>query len=214
MSSKSRPMMPPISSSGINTAISETLIEKTVNPISCAPFNAAWIGVSPSSTWREIFSITTIASSTTNPLAIASAIRDKLSSENPHRYITVHVPISETGTATAGTNVAGTLRRKRNTTRITSATEISSVSSISVTDARIVSVRSRIVNRCSPFGIVACNAGIAALIASTVVIIFAPGCLKMIRFTECLPLRYPACRTDCWEFTTSATSSSRTAPPL
>ena len=29
-----RPMMPPISSSGMNTAIRETLIEKTVKPIS------------------------------------------------------------------------------------------------------------------------------------------------------------------------------------
>ncbi len=36
-SRKSRPMMPPIRSSGMNTAISETLMEKTVKPISFAP---------------------------------------------------------------------------------------------------------------------------------------------------------------------------------
>ncbi len=33
-----RPMMPPISSSGMNTAISETLMEKTVKPISSRAF--------------------------------------------------------------------------------------------------------------------------------------------------------------------------------
>ena len=33
----------------------------------------------PASTWREMFSMTTIASSTTNPVAIVSAISDRLS---------------------------------------------------------------------------------------------------------------------------------------
>jgi hypothetical protein len=37
------------------------------------------------------------------------------------------VPISETGTATLGMSVARTLRKKTNTTRITSAMEITSV---------------------------------------------------------------------------------------
>ena len=164
--------------------------------------------------WREMFSITTIASSTTNPLAIASAISDRLSSEKPHKYITAHVPISETGTATAGISVAGILRRKRNTTRITSTTEMISVLSISCTEALIVSVRSRIVKMCMPAGIEACSEGIAALIASTVVMMLAPGCRKMIKSTDGLPFRYPACRTDCCESITSATSCSRTAPPL
>ena len=42
-------MMPPISSSGMNTATSETLIEMMVKPISPAPLNAAASGFSPSS---------------------------------------------------------------------------------------------------------------------------------------------------------------------
>ena len=41
-SRKSRPMMPPISSRGMKTAMSEMEIEKTVKPISCAPRSAAW----------------------------------------------------------------------------------------------------------------------------------------------------------------------------
>jgi len=121
--------------------------------------------------------MTTIASSTTKPLAIANAIRDRLSKENPHRYITEQVPISDTGTATAGTSVAGMLRRNRKTTRITSNTEIINVISISCTEARMVWVWSRMVKMCWPRGMEACKDGSAALIASTVVITLTPGCL-------------------------------------
>ena len=51
-SRNSRPTMPPISSSGMNTATSDTLIDTTVKPISRAPSSAAWIGRAPSSMWR------------------------------------------------------------------------------------------------------------------------------------------------------------------
>jgi hypothetical protein len=43
------PMIPPISKRGMNTAISEVLIDNTVNPISRDPFIAADSGDSPSS---------------------------------------------------------------------------------------------------------------------------------------------------------------------
>ena len=42
-----RPTMPPMSRMGMNTAISEMLMEKTVKPISCAPWSAAVKGVMP-----------------------------------------------------------------------------------------------------------------------------------------------------------------------
>ena len=48
-SRNSRPMMPPISNSGISTAISDTLIETMVKAISRDPLIAAAIGLSPSS---------------------------------------------------------------------------------------------------------------------------------------------------------------------
>jgi len=60
-----------------------------------------------------MFSITTIASSTTKPVAIVSAISVRLLIENPTRYITPNVPTSDSGTATLGMSVAGTLRRNR-----------------------------------------------------------------------------------------------------
>ncbi len=78
-SRNSRPTMSPMNSNGISTAISETVSEMIVKPISAAPFSAASNGAIPSSMWRWIFSIITIASSTTKPVAIVSAISDRLS---------------------------------------------------------------------------------------------------------------------------------------
>jgi hypothetical protein len=80
-----RPTIPPIMRIGMKTAIKEMLIDITVNPISFAPFSAACIGVSPCSRCRVMFSITTIASSTTNPVAMVSAISERLSTLYPNR---------------------------------------------------------------------------------------------------------------------------------
>ena len=63
----------------MNTAIRERLIETTVKPICRAPFSAACIGGSPCSMKRWMFSITTMASSTTNPTEMVMAISDRLS---------------------------------------------------------------------------------------------------------------------------------------
>ena len=48
-SRNSRPTIPPISRIGMNTAISEMLIDITVKPIPAAPFTAASYGESPCS---------------------------------------------------------------------------------------------------------------------------------------------------------------------
>ena len=74
-----RPTMPPIKSIGINTAISDRLMVSTVKLTSLAPFNAASRGGTPCSIWRSVFSRTTMASSTTKPVEMVSAIKDKLS---------------------------------------------------------------------------------------------------------------------------------------
>ncbi len=73
-----RPTIPPMNSSGMNTATSDTLIVSTVNPTSRAPSSAAWIRPMPWSRCRDTFSSTTIASSTTNPVATVSAMSDRL----------------------------------------------------------------------------------------------------------------------------------------
>ena len=154
--------MPPIARIGMNTAIRDMLIEKTVKPISLAPCSVAAIGDMPSSIWREMFSITTIASSTTKPVEMVRAMSDRLSRLKPNRYMTAKVPIKETGTATLGMSVARPLRRKIKTTKTTRTTEIESVRSTSWTEARIVVVRSIATVVTIPAGIEALTEGSSA----------------------------------------------------
>src|SRR5258707_1388083 len=106
-----RPTRPVMNSSGMNTAISETVSEITVKPISLAPRNAASNGSSPSSMWCTMFSIITMASSTTKPVPIVSAISERLSSEKPQNHITPNVAISDSGSATPAMIVAQILER-------------------------------------------------------------------------------------------------------
>src|SRR5579859_1102199 len=100
-----------------------------------------------------MFSIMTMAASTTKPVEIVSAMSDRLSSEYPIRYITANVPISERGTATPGMMVAEMLRRNTKMTATTRTMVRTSSYSTSYTDARIVVVRSVRVEILTPSGI-------------------------------------------------------------
>ena len=116
-----------MNSSGMNTAISDIVSEITVKPISLAPSSAARSGLAPFSMCRTMFSIITIASSTTKPVPMVSAISDRLSSEKPQKYITAKVAISDTGKATPAMMVARPERRNTSTTMTTSTTLSTSV---------------------------------------------------------------------------------------
>jgi hypothetical protein len=113
----------PMNSSGLRTAINEMVREMMVKPICREPSSAACRRGMPSSTYREMFSIITMASSTTKPVAIVSAINVRLLSEKPARYITPNVPTSDKGTAMLGMTVAEALRRKIKITNTTSTTD-------------------------------------------------------------------------------------------
>ena len=89
-----------------------------------------------------MFSITTIASSTTNPVAMVSAISERLSRVYPIRYIAPNVAMMDTGTDMLGINVDQALRRKRNTTRITSPMETITLRCASRSESWVVMVRS------------------------------------------------------------------------
>ena len=65
----------------MKTAINETVMETTVKPICRAPSIAARSGGRPRSRSRVMFSIMTMASSTTKPTEMVSAISERLSSE-------------------------------------------------------------------------------------------------------------------------------------
>ena len=130
-----------MNNNGISTAISEMVSEMMVKPICAEPRSAASSGSMPSSTKRAIFSIMTMASSTTKPVAIVSAISDRLSRLKPNRYMAPKVPTSDSGTERLGMIVPGSVRRKTKMTRTTRTTARMSSNSTSATEARIVTVR-------------------------------------------------------------------------
>ena len=90
-----------------------------------------------------------------------------------------------------GIRVARAVRRKAKTTRITSMTEMMSVSSMSCTEARTVVVRSRTTLSAMAGEIEACNCGSAAYTRSTVAIMFAPGWREMTITSPGLPFASP-----------------------
>src|ERR1700730_8130784 len=94
-----------------------------------------------------MFSITTMASSTTKPTEIVSAMSEILSRLNLRRYITANVPAKASGTVTQAMKVVDTLRRNTKQTITTSAMLMRSDVCTSATDARIVIVRSLWISR-------------------------------------------------------------------
>ena len=178
-SNRRRPGRPPMKTSGTKAAASDSEIETTVKPISRAPVIAASNGPRPFSRLRYMFSIMTMASSMTNPTAMASAISVRLLIEKPASAIAPSVPAIESGTVMPAAMVGARRRRKRNTTSITRTTESSSVSSMSCTEARMVCVRSDITSMSMPPGIRRLSSGISAFTPSTASMTLASGCLVM-----------------------------------
>ena len=210
----SRPTTSPMNSSGISTAISDTVSEMMVKPICREPFSAAASGASPASTWRAMFSIMTIASSTTKPVEMTSAISVRLLIEKSTRYITPKVPTSDSGTATPGMIVAGRLRRKTKITATTSPMASSSSISTSSTEARMVVVRSPSTRTSMEAGSDACSCGSSAFTRSTVSMTLAPGWRCTLRITAGVASAQAASRRFSASSTSRATSCTRTGLPF
>ena len=83
-----------------------------------------------------MFSITTIASSTTMPVASTIAKSVSVLIEKSSRFTNANAPISDTGIVSAGISVARQLWRKTNITRTTRPTASSSVCTTSLIDSR------------------------------------------------------------------------------
>src|SRR6187551_130119 len=77
--------------------------------------------------WRSMFSITTIASSTTSPVASVMPNRVSVLIEKPNSLTNANVPMSETGIVMAGISVVRQFCRNRNITRMTSPSASTSV---------------------------------------------------------------------------------------
>src|SRR5215471_5616362 len=100
------PVVPGNSATGTNTATSTKDVATTAPATSFMATDAALCGsVMPSTMCRSTFSITTIASSTTRP--VASVIPNKVSVliEKPNSFTKMNVPIRDTGIVIAGMNV-------------------------------------------------------------------------------------------------------------
>ena len=122
-----------------------------------------------------MFSSMTMASSTTKPAPMVSAIRVRLLVETPARCMKPKVPISDSGTARLGISVAGRLRRNRKVTNTTNPTAKASSHCTPRTDARMLSVRSVRMRTCTAAGRLAVSCGSRALTWSATAMTLAPG---------------------------------------
>ena len=125
------PVTPPVNATGTKTATSDSTIAiKAPATWRMARSAAIRAGTFSVAMIRSTFSITTMASSTTIPMASTRAKRVSTLIEKPMTSSPRNVPTTLTGTASIGMSVARQLCRKTNTT---SATRIMASASVSTT---------------------------------------------------------------------------------
>ena len=143
-SRKRRPVIPSINTMGKNTASKVMVVEITAKKISLAPSIPAARGRIPFSIRMYIFSVITMASSTTKPTesTIASMVSTLI--EKPSRYMIKNAPMSDTGMTIQGTSVTRQSRKKRKMIMITSTKASMTVSFTSAIEARMKRVLSKL----------------------------------------------------------------------
>jgi hypothetical protein len=132
--------MPGMNAVGRNTAVRISAIATTGPDTSDIAFSVASFGERPCSMWCSTASTTTIASSTTMPIASTSASSEIVLIEKPNTGNSTNVPISETGTASSGISVARQPWRKMKTTMMTRTIASTSVWRISLMPSLTASV--------------------------------------------------------------------------
>ena len=127
---------------GTNTAHSTSAMAMIGRLTSSIALWAASRGERPASMLRSTFSTTTMASSTTMPIASTSPNSDSVLIEKPKASSTAKVPTIETGTATSGMIEARQVCRNRTTTITTSRIASNSVLTTSRMPSRTLIVGS------------------------------------------------------------------------
>ena len=158
------PVVPGKNETGTNTAISTSDVAITALVTSLMARDVASCGSECSiAMCRCTFSITTIASSTTSP--VASVIPNSVSEliEKLKIRMNANVPISETGIVTAGMIVARQSSRNRKITRMTIPMASASVTSTSRIDSPTTVVESNAIAYSRPGGKLFDNSFKAAL---------------------------------------------------
>src|SRR5690348_12503446 len=137
--------MPGMNATGTNTDKRTNVIARIGPVISSIAFLQAsgTDRLGSSSITRSTFSTTTIASSTTMPIASTSASSETVLAEYPMIRSTAKVPMTDTGTATSGINVVLSLPRNRKTTMATRMIAMTSVR----TTSTIVAVTNTVLSK-------------------------------------------------------------------
>ena len=161
-----------------------------------------------------MFSIMTMASSTTKPVEMVSAMSVRLLMLKPNMYIAAAVPTRESGTAMPAIKVACQVRRKMKMTAMTRQMVSPSSKKTSATEARIVSVRSVRTCTFTDEGSDWLNLGRSFLMLSTTEMMFAPGWRWMLTMMAGVLFIHAACLLFSTSSTTLATSERRTGAPL
>src|SRR5260221_405456 len=181
------PVVPGNNATGTNTATSTNDVATTAPATSFIATDAALCGsVMPSAMCRSTFSITTIASSTTSPVASVMPNSVNVLMENPNALIKINVPTNDTGMVIAGMNVLRQSCKNKKMTIITSAIACSSVIITSRIDSLTTLVVSKAIAYFSPGGKFfqsRRNSAFAALSTSSA---FAPGsCVTPMPTASC-----------------------------
>ncbi len=145
----------------------------------------------PCSMWCMTASTTTIASSTTMPIASTRPSSDSTLIEKPISGKNMNAPISETGTVISGMSVARQFCRKTKTTMMTRTIASNSVCTISLMPSSTGSVVSSEIVYSMSRGKRVERSFIVALIRLATSIAFVPGIWKTAMTAEACPLWRP-----------------------
>ena len=129
------PVRPPMKATGMNTAERMSAMPMTGADTSFMAWTVASRGLMPCSMWCMTASTTTIASSTTMPMASTRPNIDSVLTEKPSSGKKMKVPTIETGTVRSGMIVARRFWRKMNTTSVTRISASTKVFTISWIEA-------------------------------------------------------------------------------
>ena len=137
-----RPVRPGMKATGMNTAERMRAMPMTGADTSSMALTVASCGLIPCSMWCITASTTTIASSTTMPMASTRPNIERVFTEKPRIGKKMKVPMRDTGTVSRGMMVARRFCRKMNTTRVTrmiASTNVWTIDSIEASTAGVVS---------------------------------------------------------------------------
>src|ERR1700722_12439470 len=184
------PVVPGKKATGTNTATSTNEVATTAPATSFMAIEAALCGSEiPSVMWRWTFSMTTMASSTTRPVARVRPNKVSVLIEKPRIFTNAKVPINETGMVMAGMKVLRQSCRKMKMTSTTRPMASSKVYSTSLIDSPTTLVVSKATAYLIPGGKRLDNRSNSAFAALSTVSALAPGNWVTPKPTASWPLK-------------------------